>query len=94
MFKAKVVRLSDITNTALLFQLKDLMLGDKTGDFVVQGQHAFLGRYISQQEAQDHVDVINSKEFEYIDAMPIKDLLKFTDKLIREGKELLDKKRN
>lgn len=58
--KSKVVKINEV-DTALLFSVRDFLLGDKNvGDyFVIDEDGVPFGRYISREEAEDHAASLN-----------------------------------
>lgn len=52
----KVVHLSEIEDTSVLFEFRFFMLGDQGNWFVIDEDGTPLGRYSNKEYAQSHAD--------------------------------------
>lgn len=75
---AKIIPLSEV-NTKDLFDMKQFMLGDKTGNWFVVDDGLYLGRYEDLYRAQEHVDALADSKKSSPEAL--KRALEFADNI-------------
>lgn len=62
----KVLHISEI-NTKEMFETKQYMLGDNTGEWFVVDDDVYLGRYVSKEDAEEHVQNLSVDEIDQED---------------------------
>lgn len=61
----KVIHISEV-NTEELFKTRAFMLGDAKGDWFVESDGTYLGRYTDKRRAQEHADSFAENAFDFI----------------------------
>ncbi len=91
---SKVVNIADYKDP-LLFSLRDFMLGDKEGQWLVIANSGLpVGRYIDRTAAEEHAaNIAETKYEEKVDVSPdaLRKLIEKSDQLLAEGEWLIKK---